>query len=201
MLALSEIDLAKLTKKDLDGNGIDGRGIEDVMKGISHTTNRIAKGSAFQLIAINAAQKAGKTIKGIEAQHTVTIRGKALRSRLYDYIEELGGQITHVECKAWLPGNVASLVKRSLKGTTKHGEQLMVDLLDWQRKGFTGNRWEFDSQEAVDTFKSSVTDILKSDNNVREVMSGHLGIDVKDFNDEFLEEALEELDNFVEAVI
>lgn len=77
----------------------------------------------------------------------------------------------------------------------------MVDLLDWQRKGFTGNRWEFDSQEAVGIFKSSVIDILENDGSVRKVMAQHLGLaDVDDIDEVFIDRLVPRLNTFVTVV-
>lgn len=200
MLAIGEIDFKVLIKQTNNIADVEGWGITNVMEGISHTGSGIAKGSAFQLIAINKAQKSGKVIVGIEAWRHIIINGQKLRSRRYDYIEKLGAQITNVECKAWLPQFVAKRVKESLKGTAEHGEQLMVDLLDWKKNNFKGTRWEFDSEEAVRIFKDIVKDTLRKDADIREIMSGHLGIAEKAFNREFLNEMIANLDDFVQVV-
>ena len=61
-------------------------------------------------MAIAKAQKDGKLIRGVESNIDIVINGKSLRTRRYDYIEELAGKVTHVECKAWVPGNVKRLL-------------------------------------------------------------------------------------------
>lgn len=70
----------------------------------------------------------------------------------------------------------------------------------WQKNSFKGTRWEFDSEEAVDIFKSTVKDTLRKDVNIREIMSGHLGIAEDAFNGRFSNEVIARLDEFVQVI-
>jgi len=172
--------------------------ISRVIADISSATPGIAKGSGFQIIAINKAIKDGKKIIGIEANRLITIGGRALRNRRYDYIEEVNGVVTNVECKSWIPSAVASRIRASLKGTDVHGEQLMVDLLDFNRKELSGVRWEFDSEEAAEIARAAMMHTLRNDKEIRKTMTEHIGGDIK--YKKFIDLLDDELTTFITVV-
>lgn len=210
MLAIKEINFQTLLSIDK------GKGISKVIDSLSNPAGNFAKGGAFQLIAINAAQKAGKVISGIEESVQVSItvggRAKAIRNRFYDYVEGVTPNRIFVETKAWLPQNVRGNVKNYLVGRNvnktgdmagNEGAQLMTDLLSWRDNGFTGHRWELD-HDSVDVFKDELIKQLKTNTEVRKHMQNVLEIaDDKVFGRQIKEmiDELEDSDDFVVAVL
>lgn len=209
MLAIKEINFQTLISID------EGKGIGKVIDSLSNSAGNFAKGGAFQLIAINAAQKAGKVISGIEESVTVSItvggRAKAIRNRFYDYVEGVTPNRIFVETKAWLPQNVRGNVKNYLVGKNvnktgdmagNEGAQLMTDLLSWRDNGFSGHRWELD-HDSVDVFKDELIKQLKTNTEVRKHMQNVLELDKDEFIEE-IDEIISELkdsDEFVVAVL
>ncbi len=210
MLAIKEINFQTLISID------EGKGIGKVIDSLSNSAGNFAKGGAFQLIAINAAQKAGKVISGIEESVTVSItvggRAKAIRNRFYDYVEGVAPNRIFVETKAWLPQNVRGNVKNYLVGKNvnktgdmagNEGAQLMTDLLSWRDNGFSGHRWELD-HDSVDVFKDELIKQLKTNTEVRKHMQNVLEIaDKNEFKNTIAEivKRIKNSDEFVVAVL
>jgi len=101
--------------------------------------------------------------------------------------------VTNVECKSWIPSAVASRIRGSLKGTDIHGEQLMVDLLDFNKNKFAGVRWEFDSEEAAEIARATMMHTLRNDKEIRKTMKKH--ISRNDPDGEIFERFIERLDS------
>jgi hypothetical protein len=155
-------------------------------------------------------------ISGIEESVQVGInvggRVKRLRTRFYDYVEGIAPNRVFVETKAWLPQNVRGNVKNYLVGKNvnktgdmadNEGAQLMMDLLSWRDKGFSGHRWELD-HDSVDVFKDELIKQLKTNVEVRKHMQNVLEIaDKNEFKNTINEivRKLQSSDEFVVAVL
>jgi len=106
--------------------------------------------------------------------------------------------VTNVECKSWIPSAVTSRIRGSLKGTDIHGEQLMVDLLDFNRKELSGVRWEFDSEEAAEIARATMMQTLRKDKEIRKTMTEHIGGDIE--YEKFIELLDDKLTTFITVV-
>jgi len=125
-------------------------------------------------------------VVGVELKlMTVAIEnGAKLGDRKYDLLAKIGGIWTRIECKSWLPENIASNTRKLLQvgvDSTEDGirqnKQLLIDLVAFKENGYQGFKWIFDigMQNNKELFKGTIIDVLVNDDNTKKKIMGLLG--------------------------
>lgn len=146
-------------------------------------------------------------VVGVELKlMTVAIEnGAKLGDRKYDLLAKIGGVWTRIECKSWLPENIASNTRKLLQvgvDSTEDGirqnKQLLIDLVAFKENGFQGFKWIFDKgmENNQEVFKNAITDILKEKNTKQRIM-GLLGEQSDANYSKWVRELSDNLDGFI----
>lgn len=203
-------DLSDIRLDDLPAQA--KQGFQTVLKEMSHNLDNKAKGAVHHINVLAEYQRQGLDIIKIELRETVTIAGQALRDRQYDVIVDINGVLTKIEAKSWVKDGIEANTKHHLLGEgvknasgikvyNDKGAQLLMDLMSYSQKSFTGHKWIFhkDMIGSEEIFKSVVFKNLRENSELRDRLLIHLKKD-DDQLDDWIDALETKIPDFFEVI-